>query len=223
MATLQPVSTFQNALRKRVSIVERAGGGSARKGSSYINGSAYNPRVLIAMLNIWRIHYNFFDWQTYASPDEEEKAAAEKDESATSGNDGGTTPEKEEDTTDSGDAKAVRRLRVPGTDETIEVPLRRKTRVRRTTPAMRMGVHSAQYSIPPSLRSDEEVEDSAEGTRGPDEVQQETLQDGESPEPVKRKKDRRRDDRPRLPNLSRILYQPWLFHGTPMWSKLQGR
>ncbi len=64
MATLQPVSTFQNALRNRVSLVERAGGRSARKGSSYVNGSAYNPRVLIAMLNIWRIYYNVFDWRT---------------------------------------------------------------------------------------------------------------------------------------------------------------
>ncbi len=28
---------------------------------------------------------------------------------------------------------------------------------------------------------------------------------------------------PPLPDLSRVLYQPWLFHGTPLWAKLQGR
>ena len=215
MATLQPVSTFQNALRNRVSIVERAGGRSARKGSSYVNGSAYNPRVLIAMLNIWRIYYNFFDWRTYASPDEDERTAQEEDQPA--------TPGKAEGEMNSRPARAVRHLKVPGTNETIEVPLRRKTRVRRTTPAMRMGVHSAQYSTPSSVRSDEEIEGSADPNRDPDEVQQEILQAGEGLEPVDKKKDRRRDDRPRLPNLSRILYQPWLFHGTPMWGKLQGR
>lgn len=215
MATLQPVSIFQNALRNRVSIVERAGGRSARKGSSYVNGSAYNPRVLIAMLNIWRIYYNFFDWRTYASPDEDERTAQEEDQPA--------TPENDEGEINNGTARAVRRLKVPGTNKTIEVPLRRKTRIRRTTPAMRMGVHSAQYSDPQSVRSDEQNRGSAEPKREPDEVQQEILQAGEGLEPVDKKKDRRRDDRPRLPNLSRILYQPWLFHGTPMWGKLQGR
>ncbi|WP_126623190.1 hypothetical protein [Oceaniglobus ichthyenteri] len=215
MATLQPVSTFQNALRNRVSIVERAGGRSARKGSSYINGSAYNPRVLIAMLNIWRIYYNFFDWRAYASPDEDEATAPEKDEAA--------SPDKDKSTITDDDARVMRRLKVPGTNETIDVPLRRKTRVQRTTPAMRMGVHSAQYTSPSSARSDDETGGIADGNRDPDEARQEALQTGEGFEPVGKKKDRRRDDRPRLPNLSRILYQPWLFHGTPMWGKLQGR
>jgi hypothetical protein len=215
MATLQPVSTFQNALRNRVSIVERAGGRSARKGSSYINGSAYNPRVLIAMLNIWRIYYNFFDWRAYASPDEDENTASEKDEVASS--------DKDKSKIADDDARVMRRLKVPGTNETIDVPLRRKTRVRRTTPAMRMGVHSAQYTAPSSARSDGETEGSANSAHDPDEARQEALQAGEGLEPIGKKKDRRRDDRPRLPNLSRILYQPWLFHGTPMWAKLQGR
>ncbi len=40
---------------------------------------------------------------------------------------------------------------------------------------------------------------------------------------TQKKRDRRRDDRPHLPDLARVLYQPWLFHGTPMWAKLQGR
>lgn len=28
---------------------------------------------------------------------------------------------------------------------------------------------------------------------------------------------------PPLPALKRILYKPWLFHGIPLWGKLQGR
>jgi hypothetical protein len=77
MATLQPVSTFQNALSSRISTVQRAGGGSRRKGSSYIDGSACNPRVLIAALNIWRIHDTFFDWRPWSSPEDEEATVKE--------------------------------------------------------------------------------------------------------------------------------------------------
>ena len=120
----------------------------------------------------------------------------------------------------SGDARAVRPLKVPGTNE---VPLRRKTRVRRTTPAMRMGVHSAQFSAHQSVKMDAETGGSADNNRDPDEVQQEILQAGEGLDSLEQKKDRRRDDRPHLPNLLSILYQPWLFHGTPMLAKLQGR
>ena len=50
-ATLQPVATFFNALRARQSLAQRAGGRSARSGPSYINGAAFNPRTLTAMLN----------------------------------------------------------------------------------------------------------------------------------------------------------------------------
>ncbi len=77
MATIQPTSTFMNAIRERVSIIQRAGGRSARMGGSYINGAAYNPRVLIALMNIWRVHYNFFDWRPYRLPLEEEVASPE--------------------------------------------------------------------------------------------------------------------------------------------------
>jgi len=68
-----------------------------------------------------------------------------------------------------------------------------------------------------------EMGGSADNNRDPDEAQQEILQAGEGLDPPEQKKDRRRDDRPHLPNLSRILYQPWQFHGTPMWAKLRGR
>jgi hypothetical protein len=26
---------------------------------------------------------------------------------------------------------------------------------------------------------------------------------------------------PKLPNLGKVLYQRWLFHGTPLWAKLK--
>ena len=57
-ATLQPVATFFNALRARQSMAQRAGGRAARTGPSYINGAAFNPRSLTAMLNIFRVYYN---------------------------------------------------------------------------------------------------------------------------------------------------------------------
>lgn len=209
MATLQPVSTFQNALRKRVSIVERAGGGSSRKGSKYINGSAYNPRVLIAILNIWRIYYNFFDWRPYSSP--EENDVNETAKAGDSGAEGAVATAK------------TRRLKVPGTDKTILVPLRRQTRIRRTTPAMRMGVHAARYA----MKGKGEAEMGADDVEAVDpdikELVEQTLEGIDGEPATKSKVDRRRDDRPHLPNLSRILYQPWIFHGTPMWAKLQGR
>lgn len=190
MATLQPASTFMNAIRERLSIVQRAGGRSARKGPSYINGAAYSPRVLIALLNIWRVHYNYFDWRTYSSP--------------VLPDDGGPI----DPTT-----QRVRKLPVPGTDKSILVPLRRQTRARRTTPAMRMGVHIPRPPKKPSHSDEISAETSAE-----------TVAESQCGKPkAGKKKDRRRDDRPNLPDLSRILYQPWLFHGTPMWAKLQGR
>ena len=40
MTTLQPASTFMNAIRERLSIVQRSGGRSTRNGPSYINGAA---------------------------------------------------------------------------------------------------------------------------------------------------------------------------------------
>lgn len=67
-ATLQPVSTFMNSLRERLSAADRAGSGGARVGGSYIQGAIFNPRTLISLLNIFRVHYNFFEPRTYACP-----------------------------------------------------------------------------------------------------------------------------------------------------------
>lgn len=207
MATLQPVSTFQNALRYRVSIVERAGGVSSRKGSKYINGSAYNPRVLIAMLNIWRIYYNFFDWREYSSPDEEE---CESDTTGKAGADNVVGTVK------------TRNQKVPGKETSISLPVKPKTRTRRTTPAMRMGVHTAQYSK--NGRGQAKI-GTAAAVAGDTNFQElaEPILETNKDTASKKKLDRRRDDRPLLPNLAKILYQPWIFHGTPMWAKLQGR
>lgn len=194
-ATIQPTSTFMNAIRERVSIIQRAGGRSSRVGATYINGAAYNPRVLIALMNIWRVHYNFFDWRPYRTPLEADASPPE----------GSTTGAAEKDAGPAENGEQLRRLAVPGTDKAIFVPKRRTNKVVRTTPAMRMGVHR-----PSQPKGSGQEADSAEEAEASGGVTQ-------------KKRDRRRDDRPHLPDLARILYQPWLFHGTPVWAKLQGR
>lgn len=151
-ATIQPASTFMNSLRERLSFAKRAGGRSSRSGDTYVNGACYNPRVLIALLNIFRVHYNFFELRTYVTPINKH----EETEYVSSG----TTS-----------------IAVPGTEERITVPKRRRLAPLERTPAMRAGIHQAPIG----------------------------------------------DEEPKLPDLSRVLYQPWLFHGTPLWSKLQGR
>lgn len=75
MAPLHPASTFMNAARERLSIVQRAGGRGARKGPSNINGAVHSPRVLIALTNIWRVHCNDFDRRTYTTPTDQETQA----------------------------------------------------------------------------------------------------------------------------------------------------
>jgi hypothetical protein len=70
-ATLQSASTFMNAIRVRLSAAERAGGGGARVGGSYSLGTVFHLRVLISLLKISRVHYNFFELRAYASPYEE--------------------------------------------------------------------------------------------------------------------------------------------------------
>lgn len=194
MATLQPASSFMNAIRARVSVIQRAGSRSARKGPSYINGAAYSPRVLIALMNIWRVHHNFFDWRTYESPLNPKNVAEE------------TEPR-------------TRRLAVPGTGKTILVPLRRPTQTQRTTPAMRLGVHIPSGQKKPNAETYGADEPEPHVENAADNVPECVPES----EPKPKKADRRNDDRPYLPDLSRILYQPWPFHGTPMWAKLQGR
>lgn len=181
-----------NTIHERVSTIQRAGGRSSRVGASYINGAAYNPRVLIALMNIWRVHYNFFDWRPYRTP---LVADASPSEGPTAGDAAGPA----------GKGEQLRRLEVPGTDKAILVPKRRASKVIRTTPVMRMGVH--QPSRPKDTGREQDGVNEEENSGGA----------------TQKKRDRRRDDRPHLPDLARILYQPWLFHSTPMWAKLQGR
>lgn len=150
-ATLQPASTFMNALRERVSFAKRAGGRGARSGGSWVNGASYNPRVLIAVLNIFRIHYNWFEPRQYVSPINKHDETAYVEEGTTS-------------------------LRVPGKQTRLVVPKRRRLAPLERTPAMRAGIQE--------------------------------IQPGEDAAP---------------PDPARVLYKPWLLHGTPLWSKLGGR
>ena len=151
-ATLQPVSTFMNSVRDRLAFARRAGGESSRSGGTYIKGAAFNLRVLIALLTIFRINYNFFEARQYVSPiNKHEETAGVQDGTAS--------------------------LAVPGTDRRIEVPKRRRRAPLRRSHAMRAGIHQTKPG----------------------------------------------DDNPKLPNLAKVLYQPWLFHGTPMWGRLQNR
>ncbi len=142
-----------NALRERVSFAQRAGGRASRTGGdSFVNGACYNPRVLIALLNIYRVHYNFFEARQYVSP-------INKHNETEYVNDGTTT------------------IAVPGSEARITVPKRRRLAPVRRTPAMRAGIHQVPIG----------------------------------------------ETRPKLPDLCKVLYLPWLFHRTPLWGKLQGR
>lgn len=115
-ATMQPVSTFMNSVRERLSAAARAGSGGARVGGSYIQGAVFNPRTLIALLNIFRVHYNFFEARSYASPFA----------------DGGM---------DTRASKLMpRALRIPGTDEMVQFTPRARRNPERKTPAMRHGM-----------------------------------------------------------------------------------
>ena len=114
-ATLQPVSSFFNALRERVSLAQRAGGRAARFGPSYINGASYSPRVLIAVLNIFRVHHNWFEARPYVAP---------------------WTDTEETEEVEPGFATR----RVPGSDRTVQVRKRRTKAPRKRTPAMRLGL-----------------------------------------------------------------------------------
>lgn len=139
------------------------------------------------------MHYNFFDWRSHKLPFEAETENAE-----------GAEVEGSLEATEN-EQQPMRRIPIPGTDEKILVPKRRDNRIIRTTPAIRMGVHMPTQATKAAKQPEHEqyAEDTGEAEG--------------------KKRDRRRDDRPYLPDLSRILYQPWLFHGTPMWAKLQGR
>ncbi len=113
-STLQPVSAFMNSLRMRTSPTERAGGKGARNGPAYINGAVFNPAVLIALLNIYRVYYNWFEARQYVGPGAKGGSSMVVDRGASS-------------------------IRVPGSSETIPVPKRRTTAPILRTPAMRLG------------------------------------------------------------------------------------
>ncbi len=115
-ATLQPVSSFMNSLRERMSVAARAGSGGARVGGSYIQGAIFNPRTLIALLNIYRVHYNFFEPRPYACPYEAIDDLVD--------------PPK----------LTSRALRIPGTEEFVDLPPRARRPRPRMTPAMRHGM-----------------------------------------------------------------------------------
>lgn len=114
-ATLQAVSSFINALRERVSMAKRSGGRATRRNSSFINGASFSPNVLVAVLNIFRIYFNWFEARPYITATTEGSDLVEVTPS--------TTLE-----------------RVPGSADVIEVEKRRRTRPVLRTPAMRHGI-----------------------------------------------------------------------------------
>lgn len=126
-ATLQPVSAFMNSLRTRTSPAGRAGGRSARNGPSYINGASFNPAVLVAILNIYRVYYNWFEPRQYVG----------------SGSAGSETSEVE---------KGFSSVRIPGSDKVVQIPKRRATAPVMRTPAMRLGVDERQDKAPDPRR-----------------------------------------------------------------------
>lgn len=151
-ATVQPVSTFMASLRLRTSPTERAGGKGARTGPAYINGAVFNPAVLMAFLNIYRVYYNWFEARQYKG---------------SGANAGSETPVE----------AGMSSIRIPGSRETMEVPKLATTSPIKLTPAMRLGA------------------------------------DPEKPNGKTRKH----------PDPRRVLYRPWLYHGTPLWRKFEDR
>lgn len=100
-----------------MSFAGRAGGRSARSGPSYINGASYNPKVLIALLDIFRAHYNWFEAGQYVAPWTTDAGMEEAEPGLTS-------------------------VRVPGSDTVIQVEKRRSKRPVLRTPAMRHGIQT---------------------------------------------------------------------------------
>lgn len=119
-ATLQPVATFFNSIRERVCYARRAGGNSARSGPSYIKGAAFNPRALIALLNIFRVYYNWFEPRQYMAPWLQDGGAAE-------------IPQGEI------------LKRVPGTDKVVTFKKKPVARPILRTPAMRLGLQEVKH------------------------------------------------------------------------------
>lgn len=81
-----------------------------------MNGASYNPRVLIAILNIYRVHYNFFEFRQYVSPLNKHNETEEVDMGMAS-------------------------IPVHGEKTRIQFEKRRRRAPAQKTPAMRLGVH----------------------------------------------------------------------------------
>jgi hypothetical protein len=96
-AKMQPAGAFMNSVREPLSAAARAGSGGARVGGSCIQGAIFNPKTLISLLNIFRVHYNFFEPRPCVSPFADHSISKEQ-------------------------SKVMpRALRIPGTDERIEL------------------------------------------------------------------------------------------------------
>ena len=113
-ATLQPASSFMNSVRERLGAAGRAGQGS-RVAGSYLQGAMFNPRTLISLLNIFRVHYNFFEPRPYVTIDNKHLETVST-------------------------RRSRRSLKSPGTDEEISLPPLNKSRSLKATPAMRHGM-----------------------------------------------------------------------------------
>jgi len=151
-STIQPVSSFMNSLRVRTSPTERAGGNSTRTGPSYISGAMFNPAVLVAILNIYRVYFNWFEPRQYVS---------------------GASGSKGKENVSEGHVS----IRVPGTKEYLKKKKRRNSAPILSTPAVRLGADKRSKGA----------------------------------------------DMEKAPDPRRVLYRPWLFHGTPLWRRFETR
>ncbi len=121
-SSLQTVDTFFNSLRERIAATGRASGSGGSMGGTYIRGNVFNPRVLIALLNIFRISHNYFELRPMETDTIEQ---ADDPEAA---------PEY------------IRSARIPGTDDTVEIRAKRRRVPRKLSPAMRHGIHKEDSS-----------------------------------------------------------------------------
>lgn len=85
-----------------------------------MNGAAFNPRVLIAVLNIFRVYYNWFEPRHYVAPWLKDGGAVE------------------------GPSGEIAK-RVPGTEKVIPFARRGARRPIMRTPAMRLGIQTAKH------------------------------------------------------------------------------
>jgi hypothetical protein len=126
-ATIQPVSSFMNSLRMRTSHTQPAGGKSARNGPSYINAALFNPAVFMAVLNIYKVYFNWFEARQYVGPCTGSSRSMEVE-------------------------KGSSHVRIPGTGETVEIPKRRAPAPVMQTPAMRLGADAPRNQSPDPRR-----------------------------------------------------------------------